>query len=294
MFEKRNESKRIRTRNLGVAALLTARLLVGAPDQTPKSNLAQKLQEAYRVTVMDKAGRVAQSGTVLVVKKEGIQANPPKQKYYFNDYDDGQITANVVSSAADTLKSKAKDEIKLPFGRSRLDRTVDRRELAVDDKLYLLRMDIKPDSIDFYLQSCGPSCKPDAPDPAHRPYLAEISFHFNKGYQNSDFSQVQPTIAAVLGVPDDPDASTAQGAQAQIGQQEAPAAAAPAQTQFAPIAPPEAPPAEPVQPGDTTDQVVAKLGKPSNTFTMDTKEIYIYKDLKVKVTFVKGKVTEVE
>jgi hypothetical protein len=296
MSGKNGESTRMPARKLGLAAaaLLTARLLVGAQDQTSKGNLAQQLQAAYRVTVMNKAGRVTQAGTVLVVKKEGIQANPPNQKYYFNDYDDGQITANAMSSALDALKGKAKDQIKPPFRRSKLDKKVDSRALAVDEKLYLLRMDVNPASVDFYVQSCGDSCKPDAPDPAHHPYLAEVSFHFNKGYQNSDFSQLQPGISAVLAVSDDTNASNDQGAQSQPRQEEAPAAAGPAQTQFAPIAPPEAPPAEPVQPGDTTGQVVAKLGKPSNTVRMDTKEIYIYKDLKVKVTFVKGQVTEVE
>jgi hypothetical protein len=292
------------TRNLGlaVAAVLTTSVLDAAQDQAPKGNLVQQLRAAYRLAVMDTTGiKVTQSGTTLVVKKEGIQANPPNLGYYGNDYEDGQVTASAVSSAADRVKAEVKDKIKLPFGRSKVDKKVDSVALAVDDKVYLLKMDIKPASVDLYVQSCG-TCDPAAADPAHHPHLAEVSVHLVKGFLNtSNFSQVQQVIDGILALPD-ANAGADQSVQAQPSKQEAPAAPAPApapepappQPQFAPIAPPEAPPAEPAQLGDTTEQVIAKLGKPNNTVNAGTKEIYIYKDLKVKVTFVKGKVTAVE
>jgi hypothetical protein len=67
---------------------------------------------------------------------------------------------------------------------------------------------------------------------------------------------------------------------------------------MAPIPPPpppvDAPPAPPVEVkiGQTPDQVTAALGQPVQIFNLGTKVIYKYKSL--KVTFVNGKVTDVE
>jgi hypothetical protein len=47
-----------------------------------------------------------------------------------------------------------------------------------------------------------------------------------------------------------------------------------------------------VEIGQTTDQVVAVFGQPQKVIKLATKQIYVYKDM--KVTFVKGKVTDVQ
>jgi hypothetical protein len=64
------------------------------------------------------------------------------------------------------------------------------------------------------------------------------------------------------------------------------------------IAPPP-PPADAAPPppptislGDTKDQVVAALGQPQKVVQLGTKEIDYYPDM--KVTFIKGKVTDVQ
>ena len=61
-----------------------------------------------------------------------------------------------------------------------------------------------------------------------------------------------------------------------------------------PIDIPPPPPADPVEIkiGQTTDQVIAALGQPLRKAKTATREIYFYKDL--KVTFVNGKVKDVE
>jgi hypothetical protein len=58
--------------------------------------------------------------------------------------------------------------------------------------------------------------------------------------------------------------------------------------------PPPAPQQEPVKigRGQTTDQVVAGLGQPDKVVDLGSKKIYIYKDL--KITFVDGKVSDVQ
>ena len=56
----------------------------------------------------------------------------------------------------------------------------------------------------------------------------------------------------------------------------------------------EQPQAEPqsIEKGMTTDQVEAAMGKPEKKVTLGTKQIYVYKDL--KVTFLNGKVSDVQ
>jgi hypothetical protein len=86
----------------------------------------------------------------------------------------------------------------------------------------------------------------------------------------------------------------------QGGQQEAPApsqAEAPPPPIEAPPPPIEAPPPPQADPtsiseGQTIDQVVAALGQPVKKAKVGTKDIYYYKDL--KITFVNGKVTDVQ
>jgi hypothetical protein len=96
-----------------------------------------------------------------------------------------------------------------------------------------------------------------------------------------------------------------QQAAPQGGQQQTPAApaqpaaptpAAPAAVE-APPPPLEAPPPPPADPvevkvGQTPEQVVAALGPPLKKAKTATREIYFYKDL--KITFVNGKVKDVE
>jgi len=74
----------------------------------------------------------------------------------------------------------------------------------------------------------------------------------------------------------------------------APTAPPPAEPVPPPIEPPPPPQPDPVvvSVGQTIDQVVAALGQPLGKFTAGTKEIYTYKSL--KVTFVDGKVKDVE
>ncbi len=48
----------------------------------------------------------------------------------------------------------------------------------------------------------------------------------------------------------------------------------------------------PSRQGQTTDQVQSALGKPDKIVNLGSRQIYVYKDL--KVTFVNGKVSDVQ
>jgi hypothetical protein len=107
-------------------------------------------------------------------------------------------------------------------------------------------------------------------------------FQFAKGYlAKASVPDVEDTIGQVfaLGGP----ASIAQPAQPepQVQPQPQPEQPAPAPAQPASI-----------EKGQTIDQVVAILGQPEKRVDLGAKKIYVYKDL--KITFVNGKVTDVQ
>jgi hypothetical protein len=122
-------------------------------------------------------------------------------------------------------------------------------------------------------------------------YKGSVAFQFPKGYLEggADAGQVADVISQVLAPPD---ANADQNQQQQGGQQQGgdqqqaqqqPQQQAPAQ--------PAAPPAS-IQLGQTVDQVTASFGPPEKIVNLGAKQIYVYKDL--KVTFVNGKVTDVQ
>lgn len=65
-----------------------------------------------------------------------------------------------------------------------------------------------------------------------------------------------------------------------------------AQAQQAPQQEAPAQPPPTIQLGQSTDEVTALLGAPSKVVNLGLKQVYVYKDL--KVTFIKGKVVDVQ
>jgi hypothetical protein len=118
-------------------------------------------------------------------------------------------------------------------------------------------------------------------------YKGTVVFQFPKGYlEGADVGQVADMISQVL-APPDPNAPQQDQNQQQAGgqqqEQQQPQQQQPQQ--------PAAPPAS-IQLGQTVDQVQAAFGPPEKIVNLGTKQIYVYKDL--KVTFVNGKVTDVQ
>jgi hypothetical protein len=118
------------------------------------------------------------------------------------------------------------------------------------------------------------------------PFRAALTFQYPKGYwNNTGYAQIQQAIGEVFAFAGSPNAGT----------QPNPEPVAPGGAQFAqqqPQAP--APPQEPVKIGlgQTTDQVVSGLGQPDKVVDLGSKKIYVYKDL--KITFVDGRVSDVQ
>jgi hypothetical protein len=127
-------------------------------------------------------------------------------------------------------------------------------------------------------------------------FKADVVFQFPKGtLANTSPSQVEDTIAGLLAIDDSADQggqqggnnNDQQGGNQQGGNQQGGGQGGGGQAQ-------QAPPQEPVQieKGQTPDQVKAAIGTPDKIINLGAKQIYVYKD--IKVTFVNGKVSDVQ
>jgi hypothetical protein len=158
-----------------------------------------------------------------------------------------------------------------------------------------LRTEVKDNNIVFVVQSCG-TCNPKAVDPGHQPYRAEVDFKFIKGaLAATDFKSVQGVIEQVFKFPDAEAETTAAAGGAPPADPPAPPPPQPeAPQKFVEPPPPPPPPAAPkkIGLGQTPDEVKATFGEPEQIIELGPKVIYKYKDL--KVTFLKGKVSDIE
>jgi hypothetical protein len=243
----------------------------------PQGTLAQQVQIAYPTTVMDKGGnRVAQKGSILAVQIDGILANPRRglaPPPYYNEYTNGQI-------GPDTgLIAKALNE-----------QAVNARALAIGEKVYLVKVGVAANAITFVIQTCG-ACDPDSVDIGHLPHKADVQFKFLKGtLAHADMNQVKKIIEQVFTFADAAPPTELVQQQPPVTQQAAPVE----QQKFADIPPPSPPPtpARKLAKGMTTEQVRASFGEPESVIDLGSKVIYKYKDL--KVTFLDGKLSDVE
>jgi len=151
-------------------------------------------------------------------------------------------------------------------------------------KVYPLKIDVNvgKEKISFQVVGCKVCNHSNLPFPRK----AEVVFEFAKGYlEKAGASDVEDTIGQVFTITTNDDQQAGSGdAEPAAGQQ-------PSSPPEQPAPPQQAEPAT-VQLGMTTDQVQAALGKPDKIFNVGTKQIYVYKD--VKVTFLNGQVSDVQ
>jgi hypothetical protein len=239
---------------------------MAAQDQAGKANIERGLQSNYLPTKLAGVGdrlRFTQLGTVLVIQLDGMGASPVTEFTFGNNYKDGRIKRSLAGSLIHQANNV--------------------RDLRAGDRVYLLKTEVKDTGVVFNVQTCD-FCDGSPMDLAQMPYRAALTFQYPKGYWNTtDFAQIQQTIGEVFAFANGPNTGT----------QANPESVAPSGAQVAQQAPP-APPPEPlkIELGQNTDQVVAGLGQPDKVVDLGSKKIYIYKDL--KITFVDGKVSDVQ
>src|SRR5258708_647306 len=151
-----------------------------------KANCEQQLNSQYPPAKLSRRG-VAQPGSVLVIRRNGIGASPATGLAFSNNFRDGQIKPGMRGALVQNVS----------------------RDLEVGERVFLLKPEVKEASIGFHVQSCG-ACSPVELDPDHLPYKASVSFQFPKRYlETAPFSEIQQTIAQVFNQSAPPDAAAA-------------------------------------------------------------------------------------
>jgi hypothetical protein len=249
-------------------------------------SLQEQLAAQYKLVKMgsDTSGySVVEKGTLLAIQKGGVLAVPyGDQNVPSTKYEGGTI------HSPNSLGLMGRKSIMGKFGKEQTTHL-----FAVGDKVYPTKIDVNltKDSVSLGIVACDTCNKTDPPTYNK----AQVVFQFPKGsLAAASAGQVEDTIGQVLGISSD-DAQQSQGdqqqggdqgAQQQGGQQQGAQQAQPA-AQDQPAAEPQS-----IEKGMTPDQVQAALGKPDKIVNLGTKQLYVYKDL--KVTFINGKVSDVQ
>jgi hypothetical protein len=253
-------------------------------------SLQSQLEAQYALTKpTDDKSDIVKAGAVLILEKDKLIMYPTSNQVVpQNTYKDGKLSQGAFGVHHQVQKFGSFIGHPLPDQAQ-----VTPRNFVTGEKFWVTRIDVESDGVTFTLFS----------DPYNDVrYDSTLKFFFPHG-QVPASDQVLKTVGEVLKVDaDDAAKSDDSGNQQQAAggdannQQQAPAAgdanqqaAAPAAD--APAAAPAAPPAT-VEIGQTPDQVTAILGQPEKIINLGAKQIYVYKDL--KVTFVKGKVTDAQ
>ena len=251
--------------------------------------LEDQLKAQYTLVKMgaDTSGTaVVEQGTILAIKKGGILSVP---------YGDASLSATryqdgVVHSPNNAVMKG------LGFGMGKLGRTQTTRLMQVGEKVYPSKIivNLPKDQVLIGVIACD-SCNNTSPTTF---YKADVVFQFAKGsLATTSPSQVEDTIAGLLNIDDS--AGGDQGGGQQGGGQQGGGngndqqannqggGGGQGQQQ-------QGPPPEPqqIEKGQTPDQVKAAIGTPDKIVNLGTKQIYVYKD--IKVTFVNGKVSDVQ
>ncbi len=240
-----------------------------APAAGDSGSLSDKLKGQYKLTKfgLDSTGvRVIEAGTVLVIHGKSLFGTPP---------------ANLVTCAANFQDGN----LHPPGGFCTAMVKDVGRYLDDGEKVYVTKIDVnqKKEKVTLSLVECD-SCN-GVQQPSF--YKSAVSFDFPKGYlETADAGQISDVISQVLTI-DTGDA----GAQQQNAAP--PAAAAPADAAPAPAPAEAAPPAPPIKIGQTIDQVQANTNN-GLVLAADLGEKKIYQYNGLKITFVKGKVTDVQ
>jgi hypothetical protein len=274
---------RLKSANLLACVAITMTLAMATANaQTPVS-LQEQLAAQYKVVKMgaDSSGpAVVDAGTVLAIQKGGILAVPySDQSILSTKYQDGTVRS------PNTLLSKG-----IGFGMKKFGKEQTTHLFAVGDKVYPSKIEVNPakDSVALSIVACDSCNKTDPPTY----YKATVVFQFAKGaLAKASAGEVEDTIGQLLSINEDngQDQGGQEQGQQEQGQQGGQPGGQRGQAQQA--AQREAEP-QTIEKGQTPDQVQAALGKPEKIVNLGAKQLYIYKDM--KVTFVNGKVTDVQ
>lgn len=248
-------------------------------------SLQEQLAAQYTLVKMgadSNGAAVVEPGTVLNIKKGGILSVP---------YSDNSIVATHYQDG--TVHSPNNAVMKgIGFGLSKIGKTQTTSLFQIGTKVYpsKIAVNLPKDQVIMSIVACD-SCNNTSPTTF---YKADVVFQFAKGsLATTSAGQVEDTIGGLLAIDDsasDKGNNSAQQGGDQGGAQGDQQGAAQGQPQAQEQAPPPEP--QQIEKGQTPDQVKAAIGTPDKIVNLGTKQIYVYKD--IKVTFLNGKVSDVQ
>ena len=274
-------------RTIRIFAVIFAGILpwmLAAAQDSGADSLESQLAAKYKLVKLgtDSTGlAVLEAGTVLVIKKGGIISVPSGNGVILpSTVKDGQVHAASNTAAQGVSKFLKWKGVADPTGAA----STDTKFLTVGEKVYVSKIDVnrKDSKVALTIIECD-ACN-SVQDPSQR--RAQVVFQFPKDYlSGADGGQISDLINQTLEI--DTGDNGQQDQQGQDAQgQNAQAQQAPQQ----PAQPPQPPPT--IQLGQTPDEVTGALGQPEKIVNLGAKQIYYYKDM--KITFVKGKVSDVQ
>ena len=249
-------------------------------------SLQEQLAAQYKLVKMgsDTGGySVVEAGTLLAIQKGGILAVPySDQTVLATKYENGTV------HSPSSLLVQGKKSLLGHFSQTQSQGQTTHL-FAVGDKVYPTKIEVNvaSDKVSMGIVACDTCNKTDPPTYNK----AQVVFQFPKGtLANASAGQVEDVIGQLLSISSD-DAQQGgwqAGNDQQGNQQGGDQGAAQGQAQQ------QAPPPEPAQieKGQTPDQVKAAIGNPDKIVNLGAKQIYVYKD--IKVTFINGKVSDVQ
>jgi hypothetical protein len=279
-----------RMTSMASVAALVAIFLSVAWGQGPKPTIEKGLESQYALTTPTADNTdIVSVGAILTFLKRGLMAADASVKgVCVNNYKEGQIKPN---AACQIMGGK------VVFGQH-VGGSTPMRTFVNGEKVFVTKIDVdrSKDAVSFDLFT-------DSYKDVR--YRATLRFEFAKGaLATADFAQVQALVSQVFTVtpPEAPVSAASSPApkQAPVAP-DAPPPPPPAPAPPAPTAtvqadaPPPPPPPDPtsISIGDTTEQVIAKMGQPQKIVKAAAgKEFYVYKDM--RVTFVNGKMTDAQ
>lgn len=244
-------------------------------------SLEDQLKAQYNMVKMgaDSSGpAVTEPGTLLDIQKGGILGVPYSDVNILpTRYQDGVMHTpnNMVMKGIGSMFSKAN------LGTHQ----TTTRLFQVGEKVYPSRIEVNvpKDKVTMDIIACD-ACNNVNP-PTY--YKSQVVFQFAKGaLANPNVPQVEDTIAQVFSI-DNGDNGQQNGGGNGGGNNDQGNQGGQGQAQQQQQAEPQT-----IQLGQSVDDVQNALGKPEKIVNLGAKQIYVYRDL--KITFVKGKVTDVQ
>jgi len=247
-------------------------------------SLQDQLAAQYTLVKMgadSNGAAVVEAGTILNIKKGGILSVPYADQPVATHYQDGAV------HSPNNLMMQGRGKLFEKFGKTQTTTL-----MQVGTKVYpsKIAVNLPKDQVTISIIACD-SCNNTSPTTFNK---ADVVFQFAKGsLATANPSTVEDTIAGLLAIDDSANNNDQgnngndQGGNNQGGNQGGGGGGGGQAQQ-------QAPPAEPqqIEKGQTPDQVKAAIGNPDKVVNLGAKQIYVYKD--IKVTFINGKVSDVQ